>query len=71
MHLTKDEWDSVIESAVNDMVKYPSWRYGQAIWNNLPVEIMEQELGGEFDFFYWEDNEKVTRVFYEPYLKED
>lgn len=71
MHLTTKQFDTLIEKAVNDMTKYPSWRYGQAVWNNLSVDIMEKELGGEFDFFYWEDDAAVTHVLYDHYLMEN
>ena len=51
---------------LNQLAKY---RFGQALWNILPDELMLHFHGTEHDFFYWVDENKVLSVFLDNYVE--
>ncbi len=47
----------------------PDYRYGQALYNILPKDITVEINGTDDDFFYWTDNIKVTKHFFENFVE--
>jgi hypothetical protein len=68
--LTLHEAGGVLFSAVEDRVgKQDTLRLGQAIWNNLPDDILEEATGTGIDFFYEENGYKATQMFLEHFVE--
>ncbi|QAX99612.1 hypothetical protein AsFcp4_158 [Aeromonas phage AsFcp_4] len=40
------------------------YRFGQAVFNNLPKEIADQIRGTDKDFFYWDNNRQREIIDY-------
>lgn len=69
MKLTHEEADKLVYAATLDCVCNPFLRFGQALWNMLPHNAVQDNSGGELDFFYWTDKQKVLQAFYSHYVE--
>lgn len=45
-------------------------RFGQMLWNIMPLEVTDVHTGTDNDFFYWKDRERILSVFYEHYVQQ-
>lgn len=44
-------------------------RFGQALWNKLPREQQDSTVNTPLDFFYWLDDERVLKTFYDKLVE--
>ena len=66
MKLTHKEAALYIKQATKDVANSAgTLRFGQALWNALPEDVTNHIHGTDNDFFYWTDNWKVFRTFYD------
>lgn len=73
MKLTRVEASAVMTKANEDYLEHrlEGYRYGQALWNMLPVDVCEDKRGVQgVDFFYEEDHNKVLDMFSKYYVEE-
>ena len=66
--LTYAQAAKLVEQASQESLQNRDYRFGQALWNILPVETTKEFLGTTKDFFYWKDNAKVIETFYEFFV---
>lgn len=62
---------SLITEASRLSKKYKGYRFGQALWNLLPVELWQQYTGTDIDFFYWVDEKSVEETFFKHYVRNE
>lgn len=43
-------------------------RFGQALWNSLPTELVSSLTGTELDFFYCQSDIEVEKTFFNHYV---
>lgn len=48
-----------------------TYRFGQALWNNLPLDITKAHWATEHDFFYWKDTDRILETFYEHFVEKE
>lgn len=71
MKLTIMDANKLINKANEEVRANKSYRFGQALWNSLPKELIEDEVGTDKDFFYLEDRSAILRAFYTNFVEED
>ena len=71
--LTKEEAEECLAEAQLMVVEYrdSNYRFGQSLFNCLPVDLYHHFTGTEHDFFYWKDDDKVIETFYEFYVEKN
>ena len=69
--LTYAQAAKLVEKASQESLQNKEYRFGQALWNLLPVETTKEFLGTTRDFFYWKDNAKVIETFYEFFVDKE
>lgn len=52
------------------MQTHKEYRFGQALWNCLPVEQQEKWVNTKYDFYYEVDEKKVLDTFMEACANE-
>lgn len=67
--LTYEQAVKLVDRAAKESTEVKHYRFGQALWNLLPVEMTKELLGTTRDFFYWVDNARVVEVFYEHFVE--
>ena len=70
MKLSIMDANKLINKANEEVMANKSYRFGQALWNSLPKELIECGVGTERDFFYWEDRSGILRAFYTNFVEE-
>lgn len=60
-------WNS--QQASQESTEIQHYRFGQALWNLIPIDISSEYLSTDKDFFYWVDNTKVIDVFYQHFVE--
>lgn len=55
----------ILARALVFLRKHKEYRFGQALWNCLPVERQEEWAGTKYDFYYEVDEKKVLDTFME------
>ena len=71
MKLSIMEAHKLIEKANEEARANKSYRFGQALWNSLPKELIECGVGTEKDFFYLGDRVAVLRKFYLNFVEQE
>lgn len=71
MKLAIMDANKLINKAYGEVRANKGYRFGQALWNSLPNELIEYGMGTEKDFFYWEDRPAVLRAFYTNFVEEE
>lgn len=66
--LTHMQAAKLIQQASQESAENKHYRFGQALWNLLPKEVQEPFYMTEKDFFFWADNAKIVKVFYENFV---
>ena len=56
MKLTTEQMGSIVSKSMAEMNS--DYRFGQAVFNNLPSVIADQIRATEHDFFYWKNTRK-------------
>ena len=51
--------------------EHSGYRFGQALWNVLPCEIIDNMVGTDVDFFMWTDKKRVLNIFWDKYVDYD
>ena len=69
--LTYAQAGKLVEQASKESLQHRNYRFGQALWNLLPVDWAEHYLFTDKDFFYWKDNAKVIETFYEYFVDKE
>lgn len=69
--LTQEEAGKCLKEAGLMVAEYQdcNYRFGQALYNSLPVYLYHHFTGSEHDFFHWKDNDKVLKTFWEYYVE--
>lgn len=52
------------------MQKHPEYRFGQALWNCLPIKYQKAWVNTTYDFYYEVDEKKVLDTFMEACANE-
>lgn len=70
--LTQKEASNLISKAWHDVHKYSlgGYRFGQALFNLLPNGMGSAIVNTDKDFFYFDDSEKATELFYKHCVEE-
>lgn len=55
--LTKDELQKIIIKSLADCQETKGYRFGQAIYNNLPVDVARSINGSSEDMFHTKDDD--------------
>lgn len=50
--LTLQESRETVDKARKLLELHPEYRFGQALWNCLPIEMQSDLTGTEYDFYY-------------------
>ena len=59
----------LVEQASKESTEIQDYRFGQALWNLIPIDVSSEYLSTDKDFFYWVDNTKVIEVFYQHFVE--
>ena len=62
--LTYAQATKLVEQASKESLQNRNYRFGQALWNLIPAEMIAVHVFTTRDFFYWKDNAKVVETFY-------
>jgi len=69
MRLDRDEaFNTYVTRAFMDYTENRGYRFGQALWNLLPIEIIEDHVGTDSDFYYEEDSFTALCMFYTNFV---
>ena len=69
--LTYAQAAKLVEQAEQESLQNRNYRFGQALWNLLPVDWAGHYLFTDKDFFYWKDNAKVIETLYEYFVDKE
>ena len=67
--LTYEQAIKLVEQASQESTEIQHYRFGQALWNLIPIDVSSEYLSTDKDFFYWVDNNKVIEVFYQHFVE--
>lgn len=77
LKLTKLEAEQLTVWATKAVGKYRGYRFGQALWDEIPLPLLHQYQHPEFlgypedvDFFYEKDNTVALEKFYKYFVEE-
>ena len=69
--LTYTQAVKLVEQASQESLQNRGYRFGQALWNLIPVEMTAAYVSTDKDFFYWKDNAKVIKTFYQYFVDKE
>lgn len=63
--LTRQEAMETVDKAGQLLERHTEYRFGQALWNCLPIEMQSDLTCTEYDFYYEESASKALEKFAE------
>ena len=69
--LNQMEASKLIANSHQLVVECPGYRFGQALWNQLPQDLRDEYLATDKDFFYSNDNKFVMETFFQYFVDKE
>lgn len=67
--LSQAEAQDIMAKAKEQMKENRHYRYGQAVWNLLPLELTKDFTNTHVDFFHSRDEEYVNEILFDCFVK--